>query len=75
MTREQLVEGRNTTPETFLNQFSNDLLQAFEMTPERPVEWRTDATPVAYPEALAFMDVRVAEIHAGEAAEVGWLLE
>jgi lipoyl(octanoyl) transferase len=40
-----------------------------------PVEWRTSAGLVPYPEALAEMDERVARIIAGEAGELVWLLE
>jgi lipoyl(octanoyl) transferase len=40
-----------------------------------PVEWRVSDGPVAYDEALAFMDSRVAAIATGEAAECVWLLE
>jgi lipoyl(octanoyl) transferase len=39
------------------------------------VEWRISAGPVAYPEALAAMEARVAAIRAGEAPELVWLLE
>jgi lipoyl(octanoyl) transferase len=39
------------------------------------VEWRISAGPVAYPEALAVMEQRVAAIRAGEAPELVWLLE
>lgn len=39
------------------------------------VEWRISDVPVAYPEALADMDVRVAAIRNAEAAEQVWLLE
>lgn len=42
---------------------------------ESQVEWRIEATPVAYPEAVAAMESRVAEIRAGRAAEQVWLLE
>ncbi len=45
------------------------------MNRERPVEWRTGAGFVPYPEAVDFMEARVAAIHAGEAAEMVWLLE
>ena len=38
-------------------------------------EWRCDDAPVAYPEAVATMEARVAAIRAGEAAEAVWLLE
>jgi len=39
------------------------------------VEWRTSERPLAYPEAVAAMDARVAEIRAGRAPELVWLLE
>ena len=39
------------------------------------IEWRSSAEPVPYPEALAFMEERVAAIQAGEAPECVWLLE
>ncbi len=40
-----------------------------------PVWWRRSTTPVPYPEALAFMERRAAEIRTGEAPELVWLLE
>jgi lipoyl(octanoyl) transferase len=40
-----------------------------------PVEWRVSDQRVAYDEALAAMDARVAAIAAGEAPELIWLLE
>lgn len=40
-----------------------------------PVEWRTSGELVAYPDALAEMDARVAAIIAGQAPELVWLLE
>ena len=39
------------------------------------VEWRVSAAPVAYPEAVAAMERRVAAIRAGRAGEMVWLLE
>jgi lipoyl(octanoyl) transferase len=39
------------------------------------VEWRVSDTPVAYPDAVAAMEARVAEIRAGRAPELVWLLE
>jgi len=39
------------------------------------VEWRISEAPVHYDEALAFMESRVAQIYAGEADEMIWLLE
>lgn len=38
-------------------------------------EWRVSDSPVAYGDALAFMDARVAAIRAGTAPECVWLLE
>lgn len=38
-------------------------------------EWRISDTPVDYPEAVATMEARVAEIRAGTAPELVWLLE
>jgi lipoyl(octanoyl) transferase len=45
---------------------------------EKPLlqpEWRISPGPVDYPEAVAFMEQRAAEIAAGRAAECVWLLE
>jgi len=39
------------------------------------VEWRTSAGPIAYPDAVAAMEARVAAIRAGSAPELVWLLE
>ena len=39
------------------------------------VEWKIDADPVPYPEAITFMERRVADIRAGSADELVWLLE
>ncbi|MFM8678852.1 MAG: lipoyl(octanoyl) transferase LipB [Alphaproteobacteria bacterium] len=39
------------------------------------VEWRPEATPVGYPDALEAMERRVAGIRAGTAPELVWLLE
>ncbi len=39
------------------------------------LEWRIDDRPIAYPDALARMETRVAEIRAGTAPEMVWLLE
>src|SRR5258708_9561788 len=38
-------------------------------------EWRISDAPVPYPEAVAAMEARVAEIAAGHAPELVWLLE
>lgn len=40
-----------------------------------PVEWRSSDGPVPYPESVAFMEHRVAEIRNGTAPETVWLLE
>src|SRR5882757_7216644 len=39
------------------------------------VEWRISDAPVAYPDAVAAMEARAADIAAGHAAELVWLLE
>jgi lipoyl(octanoyl) transferase len=39
------------------------------------VEWRISDDPVSYPEAVAYMEARVADIRAGQAPETVWLLE
>ncbi len=39
------------------------------------LEWRIDDRPVAYPDAVARMEARVAAIRAGTAPEMVWLLE
>ncbi len=39
------------------------------------VGWRVSDAPVAYPEALAFMEARAKAIAEGEAGELVWLLE
>jgi lipoyl(octanoyl) transferase len=40
-----------------------------------PVEWRISKGLVAYPDAVAFMEHRVAQIADGRAGELVWLLE
>lgn len=40
-----------------------------------PVEWRVDDGPVPYRQAVAFMEARVADIAAGRAHELVWLIE
>src|SRR5512140_1583650 len=52
--------------------------QTLDLTPfagRGPVEWLISDAPVPYPEAVAAMEARVAEIAAGEAPELVWLLE
>jgi lipoyl(octanoyl) transferase len=43
--------------------------------PGKGLEWRISDAAVAYPSAIAEMERRVAEIRAGSAAEMVWLLE
>jgi lipoyl(octanoyl) transferase len=50
-------------------------LTTFKAAFPRPVEWRISDRPVAYLEAVATMEARVAAIAAGEAGELVWLLE
>lgn len=40
-----------------------------------PIEWRRDSAQVPYAQALAEMEARNAAVHAGEVAELIWLLE
>jgi len=47
----------------------------FLRTDDARVEWEVSAGPVAYPAAVAAMEERVAQIAAGEARELVWLLE
>jgi lipoyl(octanoyl) transferase len=47
----------------------------WQTTETAPLDWRISDSPVAYPEALAFMEERVAAIRAGTAPETVWLLE
>lgn len=49
----------------------SDLIDA----PAGPVEWIVSDGPVAYEDALAAMEARVAAIRAGETREAVWLLE
>ena len=43
--------------------------------PRRRIEWRASNEPVAYPDAVAAMESRVAAIRAGTESEQVWLLE
>ena len=46
------------------------------LSPRRvAVDWHTSARPVAYADALAAMEARVAEIASGDKPELVWLLE
>jgi lipoyl(octanoyl) transferase len=42
---------------------------------ESPVLWHVELAPVDYPAAVAAMETRIAEIRAGRASELVWLLE
>ncbi|MBT4890691.1 MAG: lipoyl(octanoyl) transferase LipB [Rhodospirillales bacterium] len=44
-------------------------------SPKTEIEWIISDNPVPYPQALAFMDERVAAIRDGAAPETVWLLE
>lgn len=39
------------------------------------MDWKITSEPIEYEEALAFMDARVADIHAGKAQDCVWLLQ
>jgi len=43
--------------------------------PAFPIEWRRERVQVPYATALAEMDARNSAVHAGQAAELVWLLE
>ncbi len=47
----------------------------FGTAPQAPIEWRIAARRVGYEEAVATMERRVADIRAGVAPELVWLLE
>jgi lipoyl(octanoyl) transferase len=55
--------------------------QSLDLTPlsgpalGQPVQWLTSAAPVLYPEAVASMEARAAEIALHQAPELVWLLE
>lgn len=44
-------------------------------TADSGIEWRISDRPVPYPDAVAFMEQRAADIYAGSAPETVWLLE
>jgi len=54
---------------------SLDLMPLSRPALGRAVEWLISEAPVPYPEALAAMDARAADIAAGRAGELVWLLE
>lgn len=41
----------------------------------REIGWAASETPIAYPAAVSAMEARAAQIHAGTASELVWLLE
>src|SRR4051812_21220140 len=54
---------------------SLDLMPLGQSAVGGPAEWRISQAPVRYPDAIAAMDARVAEIVAHQARELIWLLE
>jgi len=50
-------------------------LTLLSASPGGAVAWRISDEPVAYGDAVAFMEARAAQIAAGEASELVWLLE
>src|SRR4051794_11266600 len=54
---------------------SLDLTLLSRVRPGKPVQWLISERPVTYPEAVAAMEARVAEIAADQAPELVWLLE
>jgi lipoyl(octanoyl) transferase len=52
-----------------------DLAMSWETTVTSSLDWRISDSPVAYPDAIAFMEARVEAIRAGIAPETVWLLE
>lgn len=50
-------------------------LSTFARTDGAAVEWLVSDSPIPYPQAVDFMEVRAAEIAAGRASELVWLLE
>lgn len=54
-----------------------DICSARSVTdlPVQPVEWRISRSPVAYADAVADMERRVADVRSGTAPECVWLLE
>src|SRR3954463_8974232 len=50
-------------------------LTTFAQAPDGGVEWRISPAPVPYPDAVAEMESRAADIADGKAAELVWLLE
>jgi lipoyl(octanoyl) transferase len=51
------------------------MTMGWQTTDSTALEWRASGGQVAYPDALAFMEARVAAIRAGTAPETVWLLE
>jgi lipoyl(octanoyl) transferase len=51
------------------------LPEPLHSAPPGDVEWRIAEGLTPYPDAVAEMEARVAKIHAGEAAQLVWLLE
>lgn len=59
-----------------VNDRQNLDLSAFSRAPDAAaVEWLTSDQPIPYPQAIEVMEARVADIAAGRASELVWLLE
>src|SRR6202020_2360519 len=59
-----------------VNDRQNLDLSAFSRAPDAAaVEWLISAQPIPYPQAMEVMEARVADIAAGRAPELVWLLE
>ena len=58
-----------------VNDRQNLDLSAFSSTGAAAVEWLISDQPIPYPQAVAIMEARVADIAAGRAGELVWLLE
>ncbi len=54
---------------------ATDTLPQAETGAPQTVEWRIADAPVSYPDAVAFMEARAADIRAGTAPETIWLVE
>jgi lipoyl(octanoyl) transferase len=64
-----LSYDRNMDAKLIETPFSSELMAA------PGIEWRTAGAPVAYPEAVAMMEERVAAIRSGTLGELVWLVE
>jgi lipoyl(octanoyl) transferase len=58
-----------------VNDRQNLDLSVFSRAPDGAVEWLISDQPIPYPQAMEVMEARVADIAAGSAPELVWLLE